>query len=105
MKHVTLILGLCLILIGCQTKSTDKSNNAFQQVPVSSVSFQVEGMTCQGCEKAIEKAVQKLPGVKTVKASHAEKNTVVEFTENEISQSELAEAIKKTGYKVIEKKE
>ena len=34
--------------------------------------FDVTGMTCGGCERALGRAVSRLPGVQDVSASHAD---------------------------------
>ena len=101
MKYLTVVLGLFFVFMGCQADKIEKEKTIVDTPDVQTATFQVEGMTCEGCENAIQKAVQKLPGVKTVKASHVEQNTVVEFNANETSEVALAEAIKKTGFKVV----
>ncbi len=105
MKYLIVVLGLFFVFMGCQTDKTGKEKSIVETPDVQTATFQVEGMTCEGCENAIQKAVQKLPGVKTVKASHVQQNTVVEFNANETSEMALTEVIKNTGYKVVGEKE
>ncbi len=104
MKYLIVVLGLFFVFMGCQADKTGKEKSIVETPEFQTATFQVQGMTCEGCENAIQKAVQKLPGVKTVKASHVEQNTVVEFNANETSEVALAEAIKKTGYRVVGEK-
>ncbi|MGN1194380.1 MAG: copper ion binding protein, partial [Acutalibacteraceae bacterium] len=62
----------------------------------------VEGMSCNACELRIQREVEKLDGVKSVKAD-CEKNTVtVEFDEP-VTIEEIKNTIQSTGYDVVEK--
>lgn len=72
---------------------TDKSN-------ISLIEFEVNGMTCGGCEGHVEHAVNELEGVLEVKASFENANTVVKFDRSLTSLEEVITAIKSTNYKV-----
>ncbi|RGB44109.1 heavy metal-associated domain-containing protein [Rhizophagus diaphanus] len=56
--------------------------------------FEVEPMTCSGCTKAVEKALNNLGGMESINFD-LEKKTVVVKTAK--SPNEIIEAIKKTG--------
>lgn len=71
---------------------------AAQAVHLSSLTVPVKGMTCQGCEKVIEKNVGALEGVDRVKASAVAENVVVVFDPSRILPEAIAEAIRATGY-------
>ncbi len=101
MKYLIVVLGLFFVFMGCQTDKTGKEKSIVETPDVQTATFQVEGMTCEGCENAIQKAVQKLPGVKSTKADHKAKTTVVEYNQSQTTLEELAEVIKKTGYRVV----
>jgi len=60
--------------------------------------FDVTGMTCGGCERALGRAVSRLPGVEQVSASHAEQSATVTYDENIVSPEAIAEAIRDAGY-------
>jgi len=60
--------------------------------------FEVTGMTCGGCERALGRAVSRLPGVEQVSASHAEQSATVIYDENVVSPDAIAEAIRDAGY-------
>jgi len=66
------------------------------------VNIAVEGMTCEGCEKAITNSIMALDGINHTKVSHVEGNAVVEFDSAKTSLNEIKEAIIGTGYKVVE---
>ena len=44
--------------------------------------YEVHGMTCEGCEASIEKALSHLPGVGSARASHVTQTVEVDFNRN-----------------------
>jgi copper chaperone CopZ len=62
--------------------------------------FTVEGMTCAGCEKHVSDAVYGIAGVIELKASYADKNTVVIFDAEQTTAEQISAAIATTGYTV-----
>ena len=68
--------------------------------------FDVEGMTCGGCEVAVKRSVGKLEGVDTVKASHEDGRAEVTYDPGKVTIEQIVEAIEKLGYqaKVEEKR-
>ncbi|WP_026914600.1 mercuric transport protein MerTP [Christiangramia portivictoriae] len=64
--------------------------------------FEVEGMTCEGCEAHIESEINNLDGILSVKASYEKTNTVVEYDKSKTNLTAIREAINKTGYKIID---
>ena len=64
--------------------------------------FDVEGMTCAGCEAHVESEVNKLDGIISVKASYENANTIVEFDKTKTDLPTIRKAIESTGYKVVE---
>ena len=64
--------------------------------------FNVEGMTCAGCEAHVESEVNKLDGILSVKASYEGANTVVEYDKTKADLTVIQKAINSTGYKVID---
>lgn len=59
----------------------------------------VEGMSCASCVARVEKALQQVPGVKTVSVNLATERARVDAVAN-VSTSTLVEAIRKAGYAV-----
>ncbi|HCC07199.1 MAG TPA: heavy metal transporter [Clostridiales bacterium] len=64
--------------------------------------LKVEGMTCVGCERKIEKALQALDGVTEVKVSYKNLNSKIKFDSDIINIQEITEAIDNLGYKVVD---
>ena len=60
----------------------------------------VEGMTCGGCEQAVERAVGLLGGVQDVDAGHAAARVTVRFDPEAVAPAAIDEAIRDAGYQV-----
>lgn len=67
---------------------------------MTNIIIPVDGMTCGGCVKSVERALGNQPGVSSAKASLEQKNVVVEFDAGAISQANLEQAIQKAGFTV-----
>ena len=98
------ITGLALVLLafpymdwGSQTRAAGIEAT----LGITSVTIPVEGMTCASCNTAVEIAVGKLDGVKSVRADFAAKRAAVRYDENKVSVDEIREAINKLGYKTV----
>ncbi len=55
-------------------------------------------MHCSSCAMSIDFDLEDLEGVKSAKTSYAKQTTEIEFEEDKISEPELKEQVKKTGY-------
>lgn len=71
---------------------------------IQTVTFDVKGMTCNGCASHVENDVNKLPGIVKVDAIYEEAIAKVEFDQTKVSIAQIEEAINGTGYKVVGKK-
>lgn len=57
----------------------------------------VNGMTCQGCEQVVEKALQMVDGVESADADRYEDVAVIE-SESELDTDALVERVEMAGY-------
>ncbi len=101
------VLAIVLLAVPLITSSPDPVRVQAAAVPVEderlmAATFLVEGMTCGGCEKHVSDAVYGVAGVIEIKASYAEKNTVVIYDGEQTGPEEIAAAIATTGYTVTE---
>lgn len=62
--------------------------------------FTVEGMTCTGCEKSVQRAVGGIDGVETASADHAAGRVTVRFDGDTVSEDDIAARIREAGYTV-----
>jgi copper chaperone CopZ len=65
---------------------------------MSQLTLTVTGMTCGGCESAVTRALAMMEGVRTVTASHAANEVVVEFDPALATPEKIAERIEMLGY-------
>ncbi len=101
---IVVILGLAILFAGCcdsTQESTQKEAIKIDKANVLKTVLNVEGMTCEGCESAIQGNLSKLDGVVSVKASYTAKTTIIEYDKSQITKEELEKAIVDTGYKII----
>ncbi len=60
--------------------------------------LRVDGMTCGGCERSLERAVGKLPGVSRVRASHRQGTLEVDFDPDALARDLLLQTIRDVGF-------
>ena len=64
------------------------------------VQLRVTGMTCGGCENAVKRALQQLPGIHDVSASHVSHEVKVTFDDATVTPQTIRERIEALGYQV-----
>ncbi|MBQ8835512.1 MAG: sulfite exporter TauE/SafE family protein [Oscillospiraceae bacterium] len=64
--------------------------------------FDIGGMTCSGCERAVERAVSRLDGVHSARADHQKGQLDVEFSPP-CTPERIGNAVEKAGYEVTDK--
>lgn len=69
---------------------------------VNVVTIPVGGMTCAACSQRVEKAIDKLEGVKKVSVNLATEKATVEYDPNVIRLSAIKQSIENAGYKALE---
>jgi len=67
---------------------------------METLTLNVTGMTCGGCENAVKRGLARLDGVGEVTASHADARVVVTFDPNRVSPDEIRTRIGAMGYHV-----
>lgn len=96
-----------LFLLACNTQTkTDAAKAEDTEVTAEAqwveVVINVNGMTCEGCENAINAGINGLDGIATVESSHEGKWTRVKYDENLTSLEEITASITETGYEVVD---
>ncbi|MEE9562843.1 MAG: cation transporter [Thermoanaerobaculia bacterium] len=86
------VLGVA-VWSGPRLFAGDESNQ-----DVATAKFEVDGMTCGGCEVAVRRSVKKLDGIETVEASHKEGTAIVTYHPEEVTTDQIADAIRSLGY-------
>ncbi|MBT8421611.1 MAG: cation transporter [Gammaproteobacteria bacterium] len=67
---------------------------------MASITLNVEGMSCGGCEKSISNALLAKNGVSNVAASHSEGTVAIDYDGSQIQADALAAAIEAAGFDV-----
>lgn len=68
---------------------------------IENVSLKVEGMSCNHCKMAVEKALRGLAGVKECSVDLGNKTVMVTFDSSISSLKEIKDAISDAGYEVV----
>jgi mercuric transport protein len=66
--------------------------------------IRVEGMKCAKCSGSVEKALKATQGVEKVEISLQQKEVVVEYDDEKVTEAKLREVINATGFKTVEEK-
>lgn len=69
---------------------------------VQTLTLDIEGMTCAGCEGHVKTAVGKLPGILETRVSYEQGRAVVRFDETQTSAAAISAAVDETGYRVTQ---
>ena len=89
------------------TVITIQSDEKLQQADsirseIITIKYQVFGMNCPGCHRAIEKQINKIPGVKSSKADWVKQEIEI-FSDGIISEEDIFKRIKKANFTPGEK--
>lgn len=60
--------------------------------------FDIQGMTCSSCSSHVEKAVNKLDGIKCVNVNFLSNNMIVEYDEKSLNSEKIERAVIDAGY-------
>ena len=55
--------------------------------------FDIQGMTCSSCSSHVEKAVNKLDGIKCVNVNLLSNNMIVEYDEKSLNSEKIERAV------------
>lgn len=64
--------------------------------------LKIEGMHCTSCAMCIDMDLEDLEGVCNCKTSYAKAETEVEFDPEKVSEEQILQTIKKSGYEVVD---
>lgn len=65
-------------------------------------SFNIEGMTCASCARAVERVTGKLDGVSSANVNLATEKLSISYESSKLRVSDIKNAIEKAGYKAVE---
>jgi len=67
---------------------------------LDTLTLNVTGMTCGGCENSVKRALGRLDGVTEVTASHADQKVVVTLDPARVGEAQVRERIAACGFTV-----
>ena len=73
-----------------------------QESNVQTITYDIVGMTCAGCEASVRNAAQDVEGVLEAKASYDSQTATVSFDKTKVQPEKIKEAINSTGFTVKE---
>lgn len=81
-----------------------KSNIVYvQESQVQTITWDIEGMTCTGCEATVENAAASVDGVLEAETSYDTGKTTIKYDKSKTSQEAIIAAIDNTGFTVSTK--
>ena len=109
MKKILLIIIAATMVTACGTRNQE-GDASDQETAISAenlieITFNVEGMTCDGCENAIMKSVEQLEGIAEVTSSYEEGWTKVSYDKTGPAADDIKAKISDAGYTVTGVKE
>ncbi len=93
----TIVAAALLVVLGTAGWAYRALAAGDESASVTSV-FNVEGMTCGGCEAGVEYKVGKLDGVERVEASYKDSRAEVTYDPEKVTPDEIVAAIEELGY-------
>lgn len=99
--HIFFLLSF-LIFSACTTRSAEDEKKSADINPANlvAVEFDVQGMTCSGCENTVKSGISELDGIADVEASFLKAKVLVKFDSTQVNPGEIESSITKKGYKV-----
>ena len=94
---------MAIALAGCsgQSQSEKKSGHqASEPLKITELKLDVKGMTCDGCENAIIRSLDRLDGVIETHASHEDELVTVKYDAAVLDAEQIKEGITRVGYTV-----
>ncbi|MGC8229493.1 heavy metal translocating P-type ATPase [Pseudobacillus badius] len=88
-----------------EQKFKEKVEALGYEVVYEQAEFAIAGMTCAACAARIEKRLNKLEGVDQAAVNFALESVLVVYNPDEVTMSDMKEAIRKLGYTLIAKEE
>ena len=69
---------------------------------VQTITYDIVGMTCAGCEASVQNAAQEVEGVLVAKASYDTQTATISFDKSKVQPERIKQAINGTGFTIKE---
>jgi mercuric ion binding protein len=98
MKRMTIISGLLALLVSAILLITPQLSTTPAVAADQTITLSVDKMYCATCPLTAQAAIQKVPGVKSVKADYKTKSAVVIFDASKTAPEAVTAASTDVGY-------
>ena len=111
MKIKFLLIPILLLAFACQntpketTEQAEETTETTEEIIVANaqkVEINIKGMTCTGCENAIQETILAFDGVYSTKANHEKGVVILEFDSTKVDMANVKLAINDLGYEAAE---
>ena len=94
---VIVLILLTAFFASCASKNTDPVLESNDNIEIRT--YQVFGMDCPGCQSAVEKLVNKIPGVLDSEANWKEKQIIVRIQKGtDVTDDDILDAIHRANF-------
>lgn len=97
----SMLFIMCLLAFEA-AYSQNTADNKLQQQDTITIKYQVFGMNCPGCHGALEKQLNKIPGVLYSKADWVKQEVAI-YSSIQITEEDIRKRMKKTNFTMGEK--
>jgi len=104
MRSMLSILLFCSVLCMNPACSEKESETSEAQVVTKTITLDVQGMTCTGCENSIVENLTKVEGVLQVSADHKTGSARVVVDSAKVNEREMIKVLSDIGYQASMKK-
>jgi copper chaperone CopZ len=95
--YVISLICLSAFLISCASKNTKPVIDSNENTEIRT--YKVFGMDCPGCQSALEKLINKIPGVLDSEANWKEKQVIVRIQKGaEVNDDDIFDAIQRANF-------
>lgn len=92
-------LFVLLGFVACNS-GTQKSTEVAQPEQIVEATIDIGGLHCDACVTSVEKGVNTLNGIETVKVTLADSTAIVKYNASAVSIDEIEKCIEKRGYTI-----
>ncbi|WP_321997864.1 heavy metal-associated domain-containing protein [Draconibacterium orientale] len=94
-----LYLFILVVFVACNS-GTQKTTEVAQPEQIVESTIAIGGLHCDACVASVEKGVNSLSGIESVKVTLADSTAIVTYNASAVSIDEIEKSIEKRGYTI-----
>ena len=95
-----LLYVIVLFAVAACNSGTKKTNEPTTPVQISESVIDIGGLHCDACVASVEKGINALDGIETVKVTLEDSTAVVQYNSSAVSIEEIEKSIEKRGFSI-----